>query len=230
MFTGGTIGGFTLSSSQLSGGNLSLKANGQITGSEILLTRTFNSTTYTILDTVEGIVDARNNGRQIVSDSTDRVRSTVGYSDFYYYTRLLSGENSLLIDYSWKKNYGGSSVSYDINVYITSGSNQTDALSTTTDTNYNAWATDYEITTAGVAGPQQSTTRSGFVTDSFTIPEQFQGQYCRIRLSVGMPAAPAGGSVSVNGFSVVATRQFASSTAGIANFQAFEAGLGTGIG
>ena len=230
LFTGGTIGGFTLSSSQLSGGNLYLKANGQITGSEILLTRTFNSTTYTILDTVDGIVDARNNGRQIVSDSTDRVRSTAGYSDFYYYTRLLSGENSLLIDYSWKKNYGGGSVSYDINVYITSGSNQADATSTTTDVHYNAWATDYEITSAGVAGPQHLSTRSGFVTDSFTIPEQFQGQYCRIRLSVGMPAAPSGGSVSVNGFSVVATRQFASSTAGIANLQAFEAGAGLGIG
>ena len=230
LFTGGTVGGFTLSSSQIAGGNLTLKANGQITGSEMKLTRDIGSTTYTVLDTVEGIVDARNNGRQIVSDSTDRSRTSAGTNSYYYYFRLLSGENTLLIDYTWKKTYGGSSVSYDINVYITSGSNQADVLSTSSDVYYDAWGSDTEITTAGVAGPQQNTIRSGFVTDTYSIPAAYQGQYCRIRLDVGMPAAPAGGSVNVKGFSVVATRDIGGVSKGISDFLAFEAGNGFGVG
>lgn len=113
------IGGFVvtptaISSSQfdtsasVSVPKLALKSNGQITGSNVLIQRLLDGDFYTLFDTNLGIVDARNNGRQIISDYTEYTHSaadpTFTLNTYYkvanYYFQLMPGENRLLYAFS----------------------------------------------------------------------------------------------------------------------------------
>ena len=113
------IGGFVvtptaISSSQfdtsasVSVPKLALKANGQITGSNVLIQRLLDGDFYTLFDTNAGIVDARNNGRQIISDYTEYTQSAADagfvlntYTKVAnYYFQLMPGENRLLYAFS----------------------------------------------------------------------------------------------------------------------------------
>ena len=113
------IGGFVvtptaISSSQfdtsasVSVPKLALKSNGQITGSNVLIQRLLDGNFYTLFDTNAGIIDARNNGRQIISDYTEYTHSaadpTFTLNTYYkvanYYFQLMPGENRLLYAFS----------------------------------------------------------------------------------------------------------------------------------
>jgi len=64
-FVSASIGGFNVTPSQIrsTNNNVVLRSNGQITGSELKLTRTVNGTPYTYVDTVAGVADFSNVGR-----------------------------------------------------------------------------------------------------------------------------------------------------------------------
>jgi len=84
---------------------LALKANGQITGSNVLIQRLLDGDFYTLFDTRAGIVDARNNGRQIISDYTEyELTATASYGTRIkvanYYFQFMPGENRLLYAFS----------------------------------------------------------------------------------------------------------------------------------
>jgi hypothetical protein len=63
----GVIGGFKIGSVSISdvNNNLILTAAGNMSGSGVLLVTNVDSTPYTVLDTTNGIIDAKNNGRHI---------------------------------------------------------------------------------------------------------------------------------------------------------------------
>jgi hypothetical protein len=106
------VGGFVItptaiSSSQfdtsasISVPKLALKSNGQITGSNVLIQRLLDGDFYTLFDTNAGIVDARNNGRQIISDYTEyEWTGSVETKVAEYYFQLMPGENRLLYAFS----------------------------------------------------------------------------------------------------------------------------------
>ena len=106
------IGGFVvtptaISSSQfdtsasVSVPKLALKSNGQITGSNVLIQRLLDGNFYTLFDTNAGIIDARNNGRQIISDYTEyEWTGSVETRVATYYFQLMPGENRLLYAFS----------------------------------------------------------------------------------------------------------------------------------
>ena len=106
------IGGFVvtptaISSSQfdtsasISVPKLALKSNGQITGSNVLIQRLLDGDFYTLFDTNAGIIDARNNGRQIISDYTEyEWTGSVETRVATYYFQLMPGENRLLYAFS----------------------------------------------------------------------------------------------------------------------------------
>ena len=73
----GNIGGFVIGSDSIhdSGNNLILQSSGQITGSNIYLSKVYGGTEYPVLDTANGIIDAKNNGRA-VGFSTDEFSVT----------------------------------------------------------------------------------------------------------------------------------------------------------
>ena len=74
LFNGGVIGGFAMTNNAISSSNaaLALKSSGQITGSAVLINTTVGSTTYKVLDTAEGLIDAKNNGRHIGFDASEK--------------------------------------------------------------------------------------------------------------------------------------------------------------
>lgn len=106
------IGGFVITPTAISSSQfdisesvsvpkLALKSNGQITGSNVLIQRLLDGDFYTLFDTNAGIIDARNNGRQIISDyeeyeSTGSVYTRVAI----YYFQLMPGENRLIFAFS----------------------------------------------------------------------------------------------------------------------------------
>ena len=87
----GNIGGFGIFSTAISSSQhitsgsvtpvtlpkLSLKANGEISGSEVRIIRKAGNDFYTLIDTTNGILDATNLGRQVISDYTEYERSNV---------------------------------------------------------------------------------------------------------------------------------------------------------
>ena len=106
------IGGFVItptavSSSQfdtsasVSVPKLALKSNGQITGSNVLIQRLLDGDFYTLFDTNTGIIDARNNGRQIISDYVEyEWTGSVETKVAEYYFQLMPGENRLVYAFS----------------------------------------------------------------------------------------------------------------------------------
>jgi hypothetical protein len=69
----GVIGGFIIGTSSISdiNNNLILTSDGHLTGSGVLLATEVDSVEYVILDTTNGIIDAKNNGRHIYFDPNE---------------------------------------------------------------------------------------------------------------------------------------------------------------
>jgi hypothetical protein len=69
----GIIGGFLIGTSSISdiNNNLILTSDGHLTGSGVLLATEVDSEQYVVLDTTNGIIDAKNNGRHIYFDPNE---------------------------------------------------------------------------------------------------------------------------------------------------------------
>ena len=115
LFNGGVIGGFAMTSNAISSSNsaLALKSSGQITGSAVRINTTVGSTTYKVLDTSEGLIDAKNNGRHIGFDSSEKsyflntgtnytVPNSFSSSYYEFVWQGLEHENKLYISYHTK--------------------------------------------------------------------------------------------------------------------------------
>jgi len=105
LFSGGTIGGFTITSTAISSSNddLILRSNGQITASAVQVLDSVNN--YKQIDTSTGYIDGYNIGRQVWSSNGPLIvsSSTNTYTSTYYaipldayYNDLASGSTYLL--------------------------------------------------------------------------------------------------------------------------------------
>jgi len=199
LLDGGVIGGFALnqtsissSAKQTSGSfsapNLALKSSGQITGSNVLIARVIEGTYYTLIDTTNGLVDARNVGRQLVSDyhgmsliGQDNT-SYVSSSDLYFPVHILPGENKLLWSMTLYGAKGGASgcahgSRITISKAITGSANDASLFDT--------WENETILGTYVVSTTSTFPSRSfsGNVYSTGTdIPADFQGKYCLIKV------------------------------------------------
>lgn len=80
LFDGGVIGGFKVGDTEISSstGQLVLRSNGQITGSDVRVAVDVGSTTYDILDTSKGVIDAKNVGRSLYFNADEITISKSG--------------------------------------------------------------------------------------------------------------------------------------------------------
>jgi hypothetical protein len=241
------IGGFVvtptaISSSQfdtsasVSVPKLALKSNGQITGSNVLIQRLLDGDFYTLFDTNVGIIDARNNGRQIISDYTEyEWTGSVETRVATYYFQLMPGENRLLYAFSQLAHRQASGLTggyvqgtckMTLQIPNTgSVTNGTYGYSGPTDGTFFydgfANATEYEVfeqTLGNIATNDfysSKTNQPGDQGSYYEIPTNLQGRLIRANvflktLNVGTTGTRTAGTYSrIKGLSVVSTRQFA---------------------
>ena len=239
--TSGSIGGFEITPTEIkSTGSLTsgsftspyipLKATGEITGSDVLIHRVISGSLYILLDTVAGLIDARNVGRQLItSDETYAYLgpTSTGTSNppiiASFPCRLLSGETTLVINYSLEGRFGNAlntaTILHGAGVSIQTSST---GSSISSSGNYNSWGTETDLIPA-TSFTQTSTSASSTVGKILSdtnqqsivnIPSQFNGKYCRINLKILQSGGNQGSTTQtqVTGFSVVSTRQFAASS------------------
>jgi hypothetical protein len=240
------IGGFVITPTAISSSQfdtsasvsvpkLALKSNGQITGSNVLIQRLLDGDFYTLFDTNVGIIDARNNGRQIISDYTEyESTGSVETRVAIYYFQLMPGENRLLYAFSQLAHRQASGL---IGGYVQgtckmtlqipntgSVTNGTYGYSGPTDGTFFydgfANATEYEVfeQTLGNIGTNDyyssKTNQPGDQGSYYEIPTNLQGRLIRANvflktLNVGTSGTRSAGTYSrIKGLSVVATRQF----------------------
>ena len=242
------IGGFVvtptaISSSQfdtsasISVPKLALKSNGQITGSNVLIQRLLDGDFYTLFDTNAGIIDARNNGRQIISDYTEyEWTGSVETRVATYYFQLMPGENRLL--YAFSQLAHRQATGFTASVGYVQGTckmtlqipntgsvtNGTYGYSGPTDGTFFydgfANATEYEVfeqTLGNIATNDfysSKTNQPGDQGSYYEIPTNLQGRLIRANvflktLNVGTSGTRSAGTYSrIKGLSVVSTRQF----------------------
>ena len=242
------IGGFVvtptaISSSQfdtsasVSVPKLALKSNGQITGSNVLIQRLLDGDFYTLFDTNAGIIDARNNGRQIISDYTEyEWTGSVETRVATYYFQLMPGENRLL--YAFSQLAHRQATGFTASVGYVQGTckmtlqipntgsvtNGTYGYSGPTDGTFFydgfANATEYEVfeqTLGNIATNDfysSKTNQPGDQGSYYEIPTNLQGRLIRANvflktLNVGTSGTRSAGTYSrIKGLSVVSTRQF----------------------
>jgi hypothetical protein len=241
------IGGFVItptavSSSQfdtsasISVPKLALKSNGQITGSNVLIQRLLDGDFYTLFDTNTGIIDARNNGRQIISDYVEyEWTGSVETKVAEYYFQLMPGENRLVYAFSQLAHRQASGLTggyvqgtckMTLQIPNTgSVTNGTFGYSGPTDGTFFydgfANATEYTVfqQTLGNIGTNDfyssKTNQPGDQASFYSIPSNLQGRLIRANvylktLNVGTSGTRSAGTFSrIKGLSVVSTRQFA---------------------
>ena len=240
------IGGFVvtptaISSSQfdtsasVSVPKLALKSNGQITGSNVLIQRLLDGDFYTLFDTNVGIIDARNNGRQIISDYTEyEWTGSVETKVAEYYFQLMPGENRLVYAFSQLAHRQASGLTGG-NVRGTckmtlqipntgSVANGPFGYSSTSDGTffYDGFvnATEYTVfeqTLENISTNDfysSKTNQPGDQSSFYSIPSNLQGRLIRANvylktLNVGTTGTRSAGTFSrIKGLSVVSTREF----------------------
>lgn len=215
------VGGFVVTPTAISssanisglGTTLALKSNGQITGSSVIIRQKIGTDTYTFLDTVNGIVDARNVGRQVVSDGTEYIRENVDDGGTYvtiakYPITLLPNETRI----------GLSAMVQTVATTHTSiGSWRLYIAGAQTGSGYyDDFDSESLLHTYSLSANAATTSSKTFSTDlanyMASIPADIQGRYCELRLKV--INNPFGGSASgtytkIKNISVIATREYA---------------------
>ena len=240
------IGGFVITPTAISSSQfdtsasvsvprLALKSNGQITGSNVLIQRLLDGDFYTLFDTNLGIIDARNNGRQIISDYTEyESTGSVDTRVAIYYFQLMPGENRLVYAFSQLAHRQASGLTggnvrgtCKMTLQIPNTGSVTDGpfgYSSTSEGTYYydgfANATEYEVfeQTLGNIGTNDyyssKTNQPGDQGSYYEIPTNLQGRLIRANvflktLNVGTSGTRSAGTYSrIKGLSVVATRQF----------------------
>ncbi len=239
----GLIGGFNTTSDKIeSTGSftsgsftspyISLKANGQITGSDVLLRRLHSDgKVYNHFDTATGIIDARNIGRQVVQHYNGMTlvggTNNVWYesSDCYYPIQLLQGENALLISFSLLGQTGnGSAPEHNAKITLSSASFSSTIVSD--NSLFDNWGGEMDVLQKSfnsIAG-----TRSQVITPSgsgavVSIPESYQGKYCLLKLELMQSSAPGSTTTTaVRGLTITTTRTFAANVASGSGFTVYQ--------
>jgi hypothetical protein len=252
----GNIGGFGIFSNAISSSvhvtsgsvtpvtlpKLSLKANGEITGSEALFVRKIGDDFYSIIDTTAGIIDARNNGRQIVSDYTEyEWTGSVETKVAEYYFQLMPGENRILYAFSQLAHRQSSGLTggyisgtCKMTLQIPNTGSVTNGpfgYSTSTDGTfyYDGFSgrpeyTVFEKTLGNISTDDYYSSRTNQPGDGsfyYEVPEVLQGRLIRANvylktLNVGTTGTRTAGTYSrVKGMSLVATRTFGQATGDI---------------
>ena len=240
------IGGFVITPTAISSSQfdtsasvsvprLALKSNGQITGSNVLIQRLLDGDFYTLFDTNLGIIDARNNGRQIISDYTEyESTGSVDTRVAIYYFQLMPGENRLVYAFSQLAHRQASGLTggnvrgtCKMTLQIPNTGSVTDGpfgYSSTSEGTYYydgfANATQYTVfeQTLGDISTNDyyssKTNQPGDQGSYYEIPTNLQGRLIRANvflktLNVGTSGTRSAGTYSrIKGLSVVATRQF----------------------
>ena len=230
LFNGGTLGGFAITDNAVSssavitnlGSPLQLKANGEITGSAVLIKQRIDGTNYTLMDTSKGILDARNLGRQVVSDLSQYSITGNGSNTFqdeqYYVFPILPNETDMMIGYHFAAAKGSaSSVTGKLRFVIQTGSNSGGIENNWN--NYDDWGGDQTVAevnlTCAATFPnraQYSSPGSSYYANA--IPDGFDGKLCRLVLQlttyVLAGTANSGTTAKVKNISVLTTREFSS--------------------
>lgn len=223
------IGGFVVTPTAISssqtitglGTPLALKSNGDITGSNVLIRQRISGTNYTLLDTAVGVIDARNVGRQIVSDTTEYYVNHTGtsYTDVasYIFT-LLPEETHIGISYNALALVGGAtSAAPYVRFRIESSSYGTSRGAGPYDNYDSPFGGGKTITTdawsGAVAGTYDSSSRSQTpqLVTPITIPGSFNGHMCRVTVSLRLSAAGSYNSdtkLKIKNLSMITTKAF----------------------
>ena len=218
--TAGTIGGFNISSTQInsSNNNLKLLNNGIISGSDVFIYRVNSGTVYPLVDTANGIIDARNNGRQVVTDTTENSysgNSLVEQTLATYVFNILPYETKLGIFGNFQV-YSGTtnSITWIYRAILETSNSGSGAFSSGT-TYYDAWTNSNNITIIVGSNSGVNTNFSATLTpfnDSFhSIPTSHQGTLCRLRITAQRAAGTPSVSTTyrVKNLSVITTRELA---------------------
>jgi hypothetical protein len=223
------IGGFVVTPTSISssqnisglGTPLAFKSNGEITGSSVLIRQFVSSTntTYTLFDTDNGIVDARNVGRQVVSDDTEYIRANVDDGSSYvtvakYPVTFLPNETKIGISLMGQTISNGDGTNAgNVKLYV-AGANTGSAP--TSNTYYDSFDSEIQLHQISIPALGASTTGSRTFSPEFgvgiytlDIPESVQGRYCELRLKLSNnPATATGTSIRVKNISIITTREF----------------------
>ncbi len=238
LLDGGRIGGFNLDSNRLySTTNLpatSIPAidingtTGAISGSSVLLRRRISGTTYTLMDTEEGVADFRNIGRQVIADATEYARTstsdeTTNYTDLAEWSfNVLPGETNLLIGWNWLTHSATYSAVSRLRWQLAYLSAAQSGSSTTSAAYYNAWTSGSTSThtisiSANNSGSAWEVPNSTIGRDgaNFTI-SSYEGSIIRIRLQLANDIANATGNMTTKVRDVCAytTRTYGVAAAG----------------
>ena len=236
------IGGFVVTPTAISSSTfvtqslptLALKSNGQLTGSSILIQQKKGNELYTFFDTELGLVDARNNGRQLISDRNEYYRQNVDDGTTYtivqtYPITLLPYETKLGISYAGyvaSANTVTSAVVGRYKFYLSeflSGSQYYDITgSNYTIVNRNIAVVSSQLTSSYTFSPEDS----NYIVD---IPQDLQGKYCEFAVALANDVQAGTSTATITrmkNLSVIATREFAAAYSDIS----IEAGGGGGTG
>jgi hypothetical protein len=239
----GLIGGFNTTSDKIeSTGSftsgsftspyISLKANGQITGSDVLLRRLHSDgKVYNHFDTTTGIIDARNIGRQVVQHYNGMTlvggTNNIWYesSDCYYPIQLLQGENALLISFSLLGQTGnGSAPEHYAKITLSSASFSSTIISD--NSLFDNWGGEIDVLQKSFNSLLG--TRSQVITPSgsgavVSIPESYQGKYCLLKLELMQSSTPGSTTTTaVRGLTITTTRTFAANVASGSGFIVYQ--------
>tara|TARA_Y100000816_G_scaffold292401_1_gene287467 strand:- start:1843 stop:3807 length:1965 start_codon:yes stop_codon:yes gene_type:complete len=237
----GTLGGFAItptaisSSFNLKDGTpaLDLGISGSISGSSLFIRQVYEGTTYGLIDTVNSTIDAKNIGRQIVSDAEEYTRSNVDDDAAFtiinqYPVTFLPGETHLGIAFQARTNLGGStSGTGTVRFSIATAQRSASAASTNVDY-YDQWNTavldkDYAMSVIHAIGQVSSSISQGTNGGSNSIveiPDSCKGNYCKIIVSLNQNITggswPVTARTRVKSISIVTFRQFAANiTSGV---------------
>ena len=233
-FDGGTIGGFETTANTIKstetivglGTPLEFKSGGEITGSSVLIRQRVSGTNYTLFDTKNGIVDGRNVGRQVISDTTEYSEiggNSNGNGTFvdktYWIFPILPGETKMMIGIHIKATRGSATtVLNSTRLQISSGSEAYGASYTATA--YDDWSTPYTIFTQNTNVTSTNATSVMIVSPDYSaqysinIPAAYEGKMCKLTLQMKSDTAAgtpnSGTTLRARNVSVVTSRDFSS--------------------
>ena len=257
----GYIGGMQLLSDELrstsnlaitpsAGPTFSLKSNGDISGSDALFRTIINipgvtnnggggNEVHSVIDTSIGLIDGRNVGRQLISDSATHSRTNIDDNPgattevASYIFHLMPFENTLSVAgiFTGFSNSASHRVSGSLTLAFDrmsvsssieySGSSISNTAVTTGWVEFNSDISSgsFNLTSTGINSGEfvKTSIRHSANSIYYSIPSIAQASMCRLRLKIGCTMAGSSTvdrGVRVDAFSVIATRQLAAATVG----------------
>jgi hypothetical protein len=228
----GTLGGFAITATTISSSYeisssipaLEIHADGTISGSNLLIRQNYGGTMYSLIDTVAGTIDAKNVGRQVVSDSTEYSRTNVADGSSFttvqtYPITFLPKETHIAFSFQAHVARGDSyanigTARFSIAPAITSSG----TYSATVDY-YDSWGTNLLDFDTSITATTAFDTISGSVSKgpplvyAQQIPDEAKGKYCKIILQLRNNATGGSGTADshtkIKNISIFTSKQFA---------------------